>query len=335
MKNFFNVALLLLIPLFWNFGFIHWCLNTRGEPPLVEAVIPESTLAFLDSLANRFLGGDDHLVLTQVDSISTDSWNNKHDFGYKDSNGFYVYEVDSLFVIYSDVSDFDLAEKTRQYAHNAIEPMKRLMGHYVYPYMVNGRKLSLYLCTNEDVYQNACRALTDGDGDYSKTWGLCVYRYSGYEVQTLGITLNYGSMRRISSNPDLDLNATVWHEMNHYVYFQSIDLSQEISMHTWMYEGLAEHFASQIKKQTTELTNVEKEAVYNNNLSSTFDPFSFNYSGGELFYDYLESRYGELTVNRFIQDIYSSTLDEALYNMGSGTRPAQEGWVRYIENNYI
>ena len=335
MKSFFNVFLLLLIPLLWNCAFIKWCIDTRYDAPLTEAVIPESTLAFLDSLSKRLIGGDDHLVLHRVDSIDADSWNNDHDFGRRDSNDFYVYEDDTMFVIYSDKNNQELLAKTLEYAKSAVRPLEQVMGRYYYPYMVNGRKLPLYLCSGEDNYQYACRSLASDDEDYSDTWGLCVQSYSGYEVMTLGITLNYGSMQKISHNPDLDLKATIWHEMNHYVYFQSIDLSKEISLHTWMYEGLAEYFSSNVKRQTTSLNSVEKKAVYNNDFNSSFTPFLFNYSGGELFYDYLEAAYGEDGVKEFIQDIYSRPLHEAFQDLGTVSDMARQGWVGYVEDNYI
>ncbi|MBR5103054.1 MAG: hypothetical protein IKV05_00015 [Bacteroidales bacterium] len=335
MKNFFNVLLLLLIPLLWNCAFIKWCIETRYDAPLTEAVIPESTLAFLDSLSKRLLSGDDHLVLHRVDSINVDSWNNDHDFGRRDSNGFYVYEEDTMFVIYSDKNDSELLAKTLEYARSAVRPLEQVMGQYYYPYMVNGRKLPLYLCTDEDNYQYACRSLCNDEDDYSNTWGLCVQSYCGYDVLAQGITLNYGSMSRISRDPDLDLKATIWHEMNHYVYFQSIDLSKEITMHTWMYEGLAEYFSSNVKRQTTSLDSVEKKAVYTNTLEASFDPFLFNYSGGELFYEYLKATYGERVVLDFIQDIYTQPLSSALTELGSGMDKARQGWVGYIEKHYI
>lgn len=335
MKNFFNVLLVLLIPLLWNCAFIKWCLDTRYEAPLTEAVIPEGTLAFLDSLGKRLLNGDDHLVLHRRDSLDADSWNNDHDFGRRDTNGFYVYDEDTMFVIYSDKNDPDILAMTLEYARSAVRPLEQVMGQYYYPYMVNGRKLPLYLCTDEDSYQYACRSLCNDDEDYSNTWGLCVQSYCGYDVLAQGITLNYGSMKRLSHDPDLNLKATIWHEMNHYVYFQSIDLSKEISMHTWIYEGLAEYFSSNVKRQTTSLNSTEKEAVYTNDFNSSFDPFLFNYSGGELFYDYLEASYGEKEVREFIQDIYSRPLDEALVDLGSGVEHARKGWVGYIEENYI
>ena len=335
MNKFYNVLLLLLIPLLWNCAFIKWCIETRYDAPLTEAVIPESTLAFLDSLSKRLLNGDDHLVLHRVDTLDADSWDNDHDFGRRDSNGFYVYEEDSMFVIYSDRNDSELLAMTLEYAKSAVEPLEKLMGQYYYPYMVHGRKLPLYLCSDESNYQLACRTLCDDNDDYSSTWGLCVQSYCGYDVIAQGITLNYGNMKKVSGNPNLNLKATIWHEMNHYVYFQSIDLSKEITMHTWIYEGLAEYFSSNVKRQTTSLNAEEKKAVYTNTFESSFDPFLFNYSGGELFYDYLESKYGQGKVHEFIQDIYSRPLEEAFADLGTGNDQARQGWVGYIEKHYI
>lgn len=331
MKSTFNLILLLIVPVLWNCMFIQWCINTRDDAPLSQAQIPESTIAFLDSLGSRLMGDDDHLILRWVDSLDFDSWNNRNDYG---QDSLYVYEADSLFIIYSDRDDKELMEKVRQYACNAVRPLEQLMGHYVYPSELNGRKLPLYLCSDTDNYQKVCCELA-GDDDYSKTWGLCIYSYSGVDVQTRGITLNYGSMRKLSMSPEVDLNATIWHEMNHYVYFQSIDLSTELWMHTWLYEGLAEYFSSQIKKQTTALSSQEKSAADRNHLNSSFTPFMFNYSGGEIFYDYLEEAYGKDGVSRFVQGIYDKPVPEVLKMFDSDVSLAERGWRNYIKENYI
>lgn len=333
MKGFTNVALLLLLPLVWNMAFVFWCVKTRNEAPLINP----NTLAFIDEINNRLIDdGNDHLVLIPVDTLDNDKLKNKNDFGRQDSTGLYVYDVDSLFVIYSDSQEKELIEKVHQYALSAIEPMKEVMGHYVYPYMINGRKLPIYLCCDEDVYQTACRGLSNNsEGDYSSSWGLCTYTYVNTDVTVEGIALNYGSIKRQSDEPDLNLHATVWHEMNHYVYFQSIDLSHELSMYTWVYEGLAEYFASHVKRQTTYLSREEKNAVGRNELASSFNPFLFNYSGGELFYDYIESEYGEQAVYQFVKDIYTMRLDLALKRLGMSVDSAEYGWVQYIKNSDV
>jgi hypothetical protein len=102
-----------------------------------------------------------------------------------------------------------------------------------------------------------------------------------------------------------------------------------------MYEGLAEYFSSAVKRQTTSLSPAEQKAVYTNDFTSSFDPFLFNYSGGELFYDYLEASYGDDAVSDFIQNIYSRPLHEALGDIGTGMEQARQGWVGYIEDNYL
>ncbi len=337
MKRYASFVIILIVALFWNVSLMGWYLNTQDEKPLILAQIPESTQRFLNELNNKLLSGtNNYFILNQTDSLTDESWLNDGDYGQKDDTGLIKEDMDSLFIFYLDSDDSTLITQARQYAYEAIEPMKQLMGQYVYPYMVRGRKLPIYLCTQKDTYQKVCSALVGkGADDYSNSWGLCVTQYSGVDVQTVGIVINYNSISRMDENVDKHFKSTLWHEMNHYVYFQSLRLNSEVTPYIWIFEGLAEYFSSNVIKQTTWLNDKEKQMAMNNKLETTFTPYSYNYSGGELFYEYLEQEHGINKVAQFIQSLYRFPLSQSLTNIGLSTEQCESEWKKYVSSVYM
>jgi len=331
MRKFRFLLLVFIIPCCWNIYFMIWCQVIRDSRSLIELTIPESTKAFLDSIGNRIVEGIDNVVIKEVDSIAQGFWTNITDYGRKTDDSLFRYEVDSLFVFYSDVDNQDLVENVRLYALDAVNPLTEVMGRYPYPYQVKGRKLPIYICNSEKAYQKVCQKLSKSTSDFSGTWGLHVSTYCGVETQTIGIVLNKASIYKISNTPDMSLKATLWHEMNHYVFFQSLDLSKEITPYVWMYEGLAEYFASLVKKQTTHLSMIQKGELMSNTLESTFEPYLYNYSGGEIFYDYSEEKYGKEYVYNLIQLFYSMPLSVAFDKMNRDLGLEERQWKEYVK----
>lgn len=328
------VLLIFIVPFCWNLAFMIWCQQIKDSRSLIEVSIPESTKAFLDSIGTRIIDGFDNVVLVEVDSIDDNSWTNITDYGYESSDSLYKYESDSLFVFYSDVNDTTLFKYVQASAMEAVSPLAELMGHYVYPYQVKGRKLPIYICSIDESYQNVCHTLSGINSDFTDTWGLHIYTYCGLELQTTGIVLNKSNIYETSDDPDLDLKATLWHEMNHYVFFQSLDLSKEITPYVWMYEGLAEYFSSKIKEQTTDLSVQQKQDIINNTLVSTFEPFLCNYFGGEIFYNYTENLYGIQNMKEMIQLFYKMQLVDAFANMGKELSVEERQWKDFTNKKY-
>lgn len=334
MKKYVSFLVILVLSALWNASLMGWYLVTRYEKPLVMAQIPESTRRFLIELNDRLLTGiNDHFIIHQVDSLSDDAWDNSEDFGHQ--TNMIKGEDDTLFVFYADVQDSMLINRARLYAYDAIEPMKQLMGDYVYPYQVKGRKLPIYLCTKEGSYQKVCSGLVGSNSDFSDSWGLCVTQYSGVEVMTVGIVINNHSIFTRREHIEEYFKSTLWHEMNHYVYFQSLKLSREVTPYVWVFEGLAEYFASKVWKQTTDLSAEERQKALQNRLESTFSPYIYNYSGGELFYEYLERKYGERYVSQFVRFLYEQPLSQSLTGIGLGVELCEKEWKEYVKTHYI
>ena len=329
-----KLTIIFLLSFLWNLTFILWCQIIRDSRPMIAVTIPESTKAFLDSIGSQIFAGEDNVIIVEVDSIDDDEWTNIIDYGNLDENGLYVYDSDSLFILYSDINDSNLFAQTLSDAHDAVIPLADLMGQYVYPYQIKGRKLPIYICSLDGTYQKVCQELSSSNSDFSGTWGLHVSSYCGTETITKGIILNRENILETSSSPALDIKATIWHEMNHYVFFQSIDLSKELTLYTWLYEGLADYFSSIVKEDTKSLTNSQKQEIKNNTLESSFNPFLCNYYGGEVFYDYTESAYGKQNVLDMVQLIYTMPLPDAFSIMNKDIVIEEKQWKEYALSMY-
>lgn len=335
MRLFKFILFVILLPVLWNIMFIIWCNEIKDSRSLMMVGIPESTKAFLDSIGNRIIDGvDDGVLIIEVDSIDSGKWNNKTDYGKDNDSGLYCYNADSLFVIYSDTDDMELISKVHGYAVEAIGPLNELMGLYIYPHMDKGRKLPIYLCRDKDVYQDVCSSLSEQANDFSKTWGLCINQYCGTDVITLGIALNYGSIKE-SDNTDIELKSTLWHEMNHHVFFQAMDISKEVTPYMWVYEGLAEYFGSQVNNRPIRLSGNERNNALYNTLMSEFKPYIFNYTGGEIFYNCIEEQYGMTKVKEFIQCLYNRPIQQAFESIGTNWQTAENEWKHYLQTKYL
>ena len=179
------------------------------------------------------------------------------------------------------------AQKVRDWAHKAITPLAELMGKYFYPQDVKGRKLPIYLADTQKKYTKIIGYLFGNPAIEEQTgsWGMYICTYSVQGCLTKGIVMHPDTWRT-----DKDAKATLWHEMNHYVFYTSLDYSKVIDPYLWVSEGLAEFFSKELPVLST---NTLKR-LQNERLNHTFTYVSDNYQGGQYIYCSIQKNYGML-----------------------------------------
>lgn len=211
--------------------------NARQSVPLRYAQIPEETKKFFRDLER--LGGDVKIKFTE-DPI-TDRWKDETNEGENAGNGFFKIEDANFMVYYHNEEEGNRkANLVHGAAMRAIQPLAALFGKYFYPADVNGRKLALYLCRNRSEYNN----LSGTNNPYSIAVTVVLMSPSGalcrgifFAPETF-TTVNWQPGEPASS---LRVQKTIWHEMAHYVYFSSLDLSRPLNPPQWVTEGIAEY----------------------------------------------------------------------------------------------
>ncbi len=296
--------------------------------PLRYAKIPQSTIDWFNghSLDSSDFGGI-------YDTVARDStqW---VDYGNIDNM---LCMEDEYFVFYYSAQD-SVAERYKalvcqRYAHAAIPKGELVMKNYPYPNQLNGRKLPIYLANTEKDFRSICQQLGHGDPG---TWaiGLYCFRFGSEKVYTDGIIISPKAWTVPDNSinaqtEDKDLKQTLWHEMNHFMYFTNWDFTQASKPCLWFTEGLAEYFAENYDRL--------KEVGNYNRLNLT-DDFkgrgNTEYWAGLSAYLCLEQQHGKAAVYQIIQNTYVNSIDESIVQAipGENLRSWNAQWHAFMES---
>ena len=301
----------------------------KEQRPLTNADIPQETIDWFRGLID---GGSDIGGILGPDDRDPEDWTR-----YEDIDSMQRLE-DEFFIIYYSNKD-SVVEKqkatiSQRYAHEAIPKGELFMKNYPYPSQekMNGRKLPIYLAKTEDDFRSICKQLGHGDPG---TWaiGLYCFQYSVNGVYTDGIIIspNAWSVSDLLINDqtdDLDLKKTLWHEMNHFMYFTNWDYAQASKPSLWFTEGLAEYFSENYDR----LTVVGDHKKYD--LTKDFMDGNSEYWVGMSAYLCLEQNYGINAVSNMVVSSYDSSIDQAVQTTipGESLNSWNTKWHSFMEN---
>ncbi|WP_455961970.1 hypothetical protein [Bacteroides bouchesdurhonensis] len=277
------------------------CLYQKGQEKeaIIYAKIPNETIQFFAGILDSI----DQFITFDPDT-RIDDWDNDKNYGEDEETGLLKLE-DDYFIFYfakGNVKEEERAKKVQRWAHEAIQPLAALMGKYHYPEDVKGRKLPIYLADTQKAYTYIISILLSRPNieEQKGSWGMYICTYSELGCLTKGIVLHPDTWRT-----DKDAQSTLWHEMNHYEFYSSLDFSKIVDPYLWVSEGLAEYFSKEYPK----LTQKDMERLNDEHLDKTFKYTYDNYIGGQSVYQTLYDKYGEQKLKEFIQQIYSNRME--------------------------
>lgn len=300
----------------------------KPQQPLTNADIPQETIDWFNGIWNDTtdIGG-----ILGPDDRDSSSWNH-----YEDIDSMLCLE-DEYFKIYYSTKDSVVEHKkaliSQRYAHEAVPKGELFMKRYPYPNQLNGRKLPIYLAKTVDDFRSICEQLGHGDPG---TWaiGLYCFQYSVNGVYTDGIIISpeAWSLVDIEITPqsnDNELKETLWHEMNHFMYFTNWDYTQTSEPNLWFTEGLAEYFAGNYGR-LVEVGNYNKL-----NLTEDFrGGGNTEYWAGLSAYLCLEQNYRMSTVSDVVFNSYKHSIDESIIMVLPNYSLAgwDKDWHTFMEN---
>lgn len=302
--------------------------NLFSDRPLTNADIPQETIDWFNWLWDDTtdIGG-----ILGPDDRDSSSWND-----YEDIDNMLCLEDEYFKIYYSSMDSVVECKKalvSQRYAHEAIPKGELFMKRYPYPSELNGRKLPIYLAKTVDDYRSICEQLGHGDPGTGSI-GLYCFQYSVNGVYTDGIIISPEAWslpdRLISPNSnDDELKETLWHEMNHFMYFTYWDYTKTSKPCLWFTEGLAEYFSGNYDR-LLEVGNYK-------NLSLTDDfrgASNAAYWAGMSAYLCLEKLYGISVVSEVVYNSYDRTIDEAVKSVlpQYGLVAWNESWHSFMDN---
>lgn len=293
------VAVLLLIGL-WGWISLSFFNKNKDTPSLSEAKIPQKTIDFFNNVSTNF-----DLKISFNSDLDSNSANKYHSKDFLNIN-------DSCFIIYysavDSVEEYNNALIALKIANDAIINLENLMGDYTYPYKVRKRKLPIYLASTDNQYVDIQKQLSFSPSKTSV--GIFLYEYSYYETVCKGIVISPEAWNSFSTDRIKSFKTTLWHEMNHYVYFSNFDIVTIGYQHLWFTEGCAEYFAD----DKSRLNNYRDKDVDNFDLTST-NYTTDSYWAGYTFFKFIENKYGKDKLSKIIEMSYYSKDETAIENI--------------------
>jgi hypothetical protein len=301
--------------------------RARRQVPLRYAHIPEETKEFFRGLERD--GGD--MVARFREEPLHERWRDETNEGEDAGNGFFKLEDEDFIVYYHNEGDGSAkANLILGCARRAVDRLADIFGMYFHPADANGRKLAFYVCrdraefnrlsTNRNPYAVAVTSM-----DFSPTGALCRGIYFAPE------TFDGPRWQSGDAESSLLVQHTVWHEMAHYVFFSSLDLSAPVSHPQWVTEGIADYAGD----NTNRLREVDSSGVI---PLSEFETGKYRgiwlreaYWIGYTAFLYMSEQYSPGGVRRFLQLSYRNPTRRSV-EQATGVPFAQfdSGWQQSL-----
>lgn len=294
----------------------------KESEALVDAEIPQETIDWINGIGK----GLDDIFSTFNPNPRETPWDNDGDFGKDTASGYLTFE-DSLFVFYYHEELYDEMLKCQKMAHDAIPRLVEVCGRYYYPADMNGRKVPIYLTRNQKEFESLMKSMNCSSDNWGNTAGVHVSEVSpsGYYLRCLALN---GKFAYSSTS---EMRHVLWHEMNHYCFFASVNYSVRVNIPMWCYEGLAEY--SSRPGENANLSRRDKNQIIKEcDLSERYFPYVFEvYQGGHSIFNYMESRYGLDGVRSFLQTTYSEGVATACRdNFSISLGRFEKDWKDYL-----
>ena len=303
-------------------GFVYY--TGRQRKPLVYSHIPILTVNWTELLKTF-----NTLNISIVDT-GPFNWDNKDDFGQAPETDWQKVDTDPYFIVYykNDAMHLNVqnARRVLQIANETIPEMQELMGSYPFPEVCNDRKLAIYITSSPMEYQTTIDKLYGERCNSSGSVGMFICHIGPLGFLADGIVLNPICFD-YESNPANWAETVLRHEMNHFVFFHSLDYSQELNHPLWVPEGLAEYFC--LHRGQIEGKDSIDYIANNCKLLEEF-PMSTQseYWAGRSFYQFVEDTKGILELKDFIQHLYTNNLETTLGLSFENVAAVDSLWVK-------
>lgn len=301
------------------------------RPPLMFANIPDNTRNYITELGRNCK--DQGLTFSSQGPFD---WDNDDDFGQEKQQP-WKFEQDDNFIVYyqQDQSSKwqDRAQQVLKEANDNIDDLKDLFGTYKYANDMNGRKLAIYLPSNDGAYQHTVSSLFDGAShSVASTLGITITQIGPLGCLTKGIVI---SPKCFNGAPD-GVNGyikTLKHEMCHYMFFSSLDYSHDIKHYMWVSEGIAEYFCTRSDRHICggdSIEFIERNCLLDNEFPNERNS---HYWAGESFFNYLESKSGKKAVKLFLLSAFTHSTDSVFIVQHMKPKEIHGLWVKHLKNN--
>ena len=296
----------------------------RHRKPLVFVEIPDLSFDWIQKIK------DFNTTSINVVDYGPFNWDNTDDIGQQGNTPWSNIDTDPNFIIYykKDQSGLNIqnARRVLDVANETIPEIQELMGRYPYPSTCNGRKLAIYLPSNDAEYGAIINELAGEECNSSGSIGMHICHIGPLGALTDGIVIHHTCFNY--DQPEKNwFDATVKHEMNHFALYSSIDFGKVVDHPLWVVEGLAE-YASWPRGQVQDRDSIDfiesRCDIYNEFPRES----NSEYWAGRSFYQFIKDTKGSNAVRAFISSLYGASLENYLVvPFESDTLELKNRWI--------
>lgn len=297
-----------------------------SRPPLKYAKISGITADFIRGLAR--MGG--HMVGVNLVDGPFD-WENEKDIGQDETEGWSREESDFFIVYYRKDKEAvwqGHAQNTLKAARENILPLTELMGKYYFPSDQNGRKLPIYLSTSEDEYFNTISKLAEKTCERDNSIGITVSQVGRAGCKS-SIVLHPICFKEEPKSENGYIKVLM-HEMNHYIFLSSLDISHDVTFLNWQIEGLADYCAHNFLGTKGMTANDTLISYIKDRCSLKKDfPSEINaqYWAGESYYRHMEKAHGLDFLKKFLKTSFQNDTRTTFSEMDINPDTEHKDWI--------
>lgn len=311
-------------------GIMFWSINQINKvsyKPAKNAEIPHETKDYFADLLGKF-----SFNITFIESLDDSVWSNDGDYGMDSISGMAKLEDDN-FIIYFDANSAEELKKGQlilSHANQNIKPLTLMFARYRYPVDENGRKLPVYLASNEEKFYDLYVILSRVETDTDWMAGVCINTASSNgEFMTNGIILKDFD----ECGQEVQLINNLKHEMAHYVHLNNVNWLSTHPM-IWETEGFAMYF-EQDKDYFIAIGPSIRQSVERINLATDVKNYLDAYWVGYSVMQFIADKYGPSKAEEYIQTSY--TLP-SIMNFNKSTQTSIEAfelsWQKYVNQKF-
>lgn len=251
-------------------------------------------------------------------------WNNENDLGQNDKEYEWEKEENATTIVYYHADKSADGKRQALAVLNLIDmslpEMEMILGNFPKAKDMNGRKLPIYIPSDEDEYAYLVNKLSHGNASSSTSdESYTIIEYGPLGCLLRGIVLPINAFKLF--NGQQSYTKIVRREVMHYAYISQLDYNSSYTKpYLWFTEGLAEYFAQGANDVGISFIAPDYVDVINKhcNLNAEFPQKNKTYQwAGCSFFQYLNASHGVEQLSGIVQETYHTPVDSVFewYNI--------------------
>lgn len=305
------------------------------RPSLVYRQLSPQTISWL-----KMFNDSDPESLIKAASFGPFNWSNKEDIGQKNKRKWDKEEDEKAVVYYvkdhKDVKGQLRAQNVRESVDNIIREIPDYLGSYKGPESLNGRKIAIYVPSEEKEYNALLKKLCDEDRGTGSKSGRSIISIGPLGCQCKGILIHPKAFETKTADGDPEYLRVLRRELAYYTYMTNLDYNQPTQRPSWFIQGVAVHFSMDGQRLPSFPPELIQRIEQECSLDAEFPAKNkLNQIGGTSFIQFYEQAFGRMALTDLIEATYTMPVDSALCRDSMDLATLKQMWIESLRADQV